>query len=107
MMLALPRLNGRAHGVTANPMTWAEYSQAWDEPEAMISGTDDGGRGSLVAGLAAMDMAIHSVTREDGSQFFWSRRDSLSGAVRSGELTVPEFTTFLEAMGETVIWPID
>lgn len=107
MMLALPRLKGRTHGVTSNPMTWAQYSQAWDELEAMISGTDGGGRDGLVARLAAMDMVIHSVTREDGSQFFWSRRDSVSGAVRSGELTVPEFTAFLEVMGETVIWPID
>lgn len=105
MMMALPRLKGRAHGVTAAPMAWDEYSAAWDELESIILGTDDGNRATLVPRLAAMDMQIYSATRKDGSAFFWSRRDSISSAVTNGDLKVPEFTSFLEALGEKVVWP--
>lgn len=105
MMLAMPRLKGRTLGVTAVPMTRDEYSLAWDGIRDMISGADGGDRATLVPRLAAMDMQIYAVTREDGSTLFWSRRDSISGAVPGGRLTAEEFTAFLEALGETVVWP--
>ncbi|AIY03007.1 hypothetical protein ART_3408 [Arthrobacter sp. PAMC 25486] len=102
MMLALPRLKGRTHGVTAAPMTRDEYSAAWDEVSDMISSYID--RASLVARLANMDMQIYAITRDDDTTAFWSRQDAIAGAAANGDLTVPEFTQFLEAMGEKIVW---
>lgn len=106
LMMALPRLKGRAHGVIAAPMTRDEYSSAWDEVNDMITATT-GDRDNLVDRLASMDMQIYAITRDDGTIAFWSRRDVIAGAVTDGDLTVEEFTQFLEALGETVIWPAD
>ena len=50
-------------------------------------------------------MMIHSVDRADGSVVMWSRRDTIAGAAARGHLRVEEFTTFLEAMDEAIIWP--
>lgn len=104
MMMALPRLAGRAHGVTATPMTRDEYSWAWDEVNDMIT-APTGDRASLVDRLASMDMQIYAITRDDGTTAFWSRRDVIAGSVVAGDLTVEEFTQFLEAQGETITWP--
>lgn len=105
MMLALPRLKGRAHGVSALSLSADEYSQARDAVDDMISGTGGGDRAALVTRLAALNMEIYSVIREDGSSTFWSRRDTILHAVQTGAMTTTEFKAFLEVMGETVIWP--
>ncbi|BCW44604.1 hypothetical protein [Arthrobacter sp. StoSoilB5] len=61
----------------------------------------------LVEVLAQMDMSIHSVQREDGTQFLWSRRDSIASAAKHSDLSMKEFAGFLGAMGEKIVWPED
>ncbi|WP_171059429.1 hypothetical protein [Arthrobacter crystallopoietes] len=52
-----------------------------------------------------MDITIFSVQGEASGPFLWSRRDAISMAAARGELSVKDFQSFLEAMGETVNWP--
>lgn len=107
MMLMLSGLNAhrRPNGVTSVPMSWDDYDRAWDGVVDTVAqaGASDGS--SLVDQLAGLDMTIYSVPRKDGTRFLWSRRDAIAAAVARGELSVEEFAAFLEAMGETIIWP--
>lgn len=50
---------------------------------------------------------IYAVQPEDGTQFLWSRRDSITTAAKHGDLSVSEYTAFLTTMGEKVVWPED
>jgi hypothetical protein len=97
----------RSNGVAGGALSWDDYDRAWDGVVDVIARERSSDGLGLVAELAGMDMTVHSVARKDGSQFMWSRRDAIGGATARGELGVTEFAAFLEAMGETVIWPED
>lgn len=107
MTLALTALDPRRrlHGVASVPSSVEDYEQARDAVADAIAQGRSTSRTDLVAELAGMDMAIHSVTRETGEQFLWSRRDVIARAAVRGDLSAEEFAAFLEAMGEKVVWP--
>lgn len=105
LMLSALSPRRRPHELAAIPMSYQEYDQAWDGVVEKIEQARSSHEPGLIEELTKMDMAIHLVTREDGTQFMWSRRDGIAGAAARGELSVEEFSSFLGAMGETIIWP--
>ncbi|AUI52921.1 GIY-YIG nuclease family protein [Arthrobacter crystallopoietes] len=96
---------GRGHGVVAVPLSFGEYQREREGLANKIAQTPPPHRSTLIAELAGMDMTIYSMKPETGAPFMWSRRDGIASAVPRGELSVEEFTSFLELMGEKVIWP--
>jgi hypothetical protein len=107
LMLAAINPRSRSNGIAPVPLSWEDYQRARDSVTNAIAQARPSVGSNLVAGLASLDMTIHSVAREDGTRFMWSRRDTVANAARNSELSVEEFATFLEAMGETIIWPED
>lgn len=109
LMLMLTGANPRVrtHDVSAEQMSRDDCRQAAAEVAELIDQLGSSNQSSRVETLAGLDMRIYSVPREDGSRVMWSRRDSIAGAVTRGDLSVEDFAAFLEAMGETVIWPKD
>ncbi|MCW2134997.1 GIY-YIG nuclease family protein [Arthrobacter sp. VKM Ac-2550] len=105
LMLTALSPRSRTHGVVSVPLSFEEYERERVGLASKIAQTPPPHRSALIAELAGMDMTIYSVTPETGAPFMWSRRDGIAGAVPRGELSVEEFTSFLEAMGEKVIWP--
>jgi hypothetical protein len=102
---ALLPTRSRVHGVASVPLSFEEYQREWDGLANTIAQTPPSHRSTLITELAGMDMTIYSVKPETGPPFMWSRRDGVASAVTRGELSVEEFTSFLELMGEKVIWP--
>lgn len=98
---------GRTHGVVSTSLTYAEYERERDAVHDVISRGRSTDAPGLVEVLAQMDMSIHSVQREDGTQFLWSRRDSIARAAKHSDLSMREFAGFLGAMGEKIVWPED
>ena len=98
---------GRTHGVAAATLAYGEYECARDSVRDVIAVERKADGPALVSALTQMDMSIHSVQREDGTQFLWSRRDSISSAAKYGYLSVQEYAEFLTTMGEKVVWPED
>jgi hypothetical protein len=107
LMLTALNPRSRSHGVASMPLSWDDYDRARAGVVDAIVQPRTSARSSLIAELTSLDMTVYSVARKDGSQFMWSRRDAVAGAALRGELSVEEFAAFLEAMGETVIWPED
>lgn len=107
LMLTAINPRNRANGVASVTLSWEDYDRAWDGVVDVIAQSRSSCGSSLVDVLASLDMTVYSVERKDGSQFMWSRRDAIAGAAVRGELSVDEFAAFLEAMGETIIWPED
>lgn len=101
--LASPR--SRAHGSAVGVMTWDAYQAAIDSIEQVIGQSRAVSDETHADELAALDMTVFIVSREDGSEFMWSRRDGIRQAARRGKLSVEAYSRFLEAMGETVVWP--
>ncbi|MDO5863442.1 MULTISPECIES: GIY-YIG nuclease family protein [Paenarthrobacter] len=95
----------RTHGVGTASLSLKEYERERDAVHDSGAVDRSAAEAGLVEVLAAMDMSIHSVQREDGTQFLWSRRDSIASAAKCGDLSVQEYVAFLEAMGEKVVWP--
>ncbi|GAA4054313.1 hypothetical protein GCM10023063_48650 [Arthrobacter methylotrophus] len=106
LMLSAIKPRGRSHGVLPVPLSWEGYEQVWDGVVNLIAQASSPGP-DLVAELARLDMTVHTVSGKDDSRFMWSRRDGIASAVVRGELCVENFAAFLEAMGETIIWPED
>ncbi|WP_369744460.1 GIY-YIG nuclease family protein [Paenarthrobacter sp. AMU7] len=97
----------RTHGVASASLTYEEFEGERDKLDDAIALERSAAEPGLPSLLAQMDMDIHSVQREDGTQFPWSRRDSIAAAARHGDLSVLEYAAFLTAMGEKVVWPED
>lgn len=105
LMLTAANPRSRTNGVAVVSLSLEGRKLAREEVAMVIARARSTDGSGLVAGLAGLDMTIYSVENEDGSSFMWSRRDAIAGAAARGELSVEEFAAFLEAMGETVIWP--
>ena len=105
MMAALAGPRSRHHGGVIPSMSWEDYRSERDRIAEMVERSQVAGQLRSIAELASLDMGVFSVSREDGSLFTWSRRDAIRGAARRGELSVDAYTQFLEAIGETVVWP--
>jgi hypothetical protein len=95
----------RSNGLVAVPLSWGDFDQARDGVASVVAQRRPSNDPGLVAELAGMDMTVYSVARKDGSLFMWSRRDAIAGAAARGDLSAEDFAAFLEAIGETVIWP--
>lgn len=105
LMLTALSPRSRTHGVSSASLSYEEYERERDGLANKIAQSPPSHRSTLMAELAGMDMTIYSIEPETGPPFMWSRRDGIAGAVTRGELSVEEFTSFLESMGEKVIWP--
>lgn len=103
MALSIPR--GRNHEPATVPLSYEDYEEAWQEIANLITQAGVSPRQDLVARLAGADMTIYSISRDTGGSFMWSRRDSIRGAAARGELSVDEYSAFLTAIGERVVWP--
>lgn len=101
LLLSAASPRSRANGLETVPMTLAEHEQARAEVSDIVSRAD----ATLVAELSNLDMTIHLVVRQDGKSVPWSRRDAISSAAVRGKLSMEDYRAFLEAMGETIIWP--
>lgn len=100
---ASPR--GRSHGTVGQPCTASYRAETWDQVERIVQAPRGDGSVGLIDALSSLDMTIYTHTRDDGSTSIWSRRDFITSAVIRGDLAVSEYSTFLEHMGEQVIWP--
>lgn len=100
---ASPRI--RSHGVPARSMELDDFYQEDDSLTSLIAESRSSAEPNVGSKLASLDMSIYSVSRPDGTRFFWSRRDSIRGAAARGDLSVDDYVEFLTALGETVIWP--
>lgn len=99
----IPR--NRLHGRVSLPLSYEDYEEAQEEIENLVTQADASTRTGLSTQLAGMDMTIYSVQRKSEGQFLWSRRDSIAHAAGLGKLSGEDFSAFLTAMGEQVIWP--
>lgn len=97
----------RTHGVASGSLSFEELERERDAVHDAVALERSTAEPGLVEVLAGMDMSIHSVQREDGTQFLWSRRDSIATAAKRGDLGLDEYVAFLTAMGEKVVWPED
>lgn len=97
----------RSNDVVALPSGREDYEQAWDGVKDVIGDARMTPDVSVVSELASLDLGIYSVERQDRPIFMWSRRDMIAEAAKRGDLSTEEFAAFLEAMGETIIWPED
>lgn len=91
-------------GVAGIERTIEAREAAWDDVEAVVNCGD---RSDVVAKLAAMDMTVYMTAHPSGSMVFWSRREIIASQARCGALSADDFEAFLEAMGETMVWPED
>ena len=105
LMITAASPRGRSHGTVAHPCTSAYRAEAWNEVERIVQAPRGDSSSGLVEALSSLDMTIYTHTRDNGSTSIWSRRDFITSAVVRGDLTVSEFSRFLEHMGEQVIWP--
>lgn len=105
LMLTALNTRSRTHGVVSVPLSYEEYQRERDGLADTIAQAPSSHRSNLITELAVMDMTIYSVKPETGAPFMWSRRDGIASAVPRGELSVEEFTSFLELMGEKILWP--
>ncbi|MGO4145731.1 hypothetical protein AB4Y77_11645 [Paenarthrobacter sp. YAF11_1] len=87
--------------------SYEEYEREWDSVREAIVLQRSAGEQGMTSMLAQMDMSIHTVQREDGTEFLRSRRDSIPTAAKRGDLGLEEYVAFLNAMGEKVVWPED
>ena len=97
----------RTHGVVSTSLTYAEYESERDAVHGLIALERSAADPGLIEVLAQMDMSIHSVERKDGTQFLWSRRDTIAKAAKHDDLGVQDYAAFLKAIGEKVVWPED
>jgi hypothetical protein len=95
----------RSHAVHARSMELDDCYREDDSVTRLIEGSRSSAEPNVGSRLASLDMSIYSVSRPDGTRFFWSRRDSIRGAAARGDLTVDDYVEFLTALGETVVWP--
>lgn len=105
LMITSMNPRSREHGIASPSLTFGEYEEARDSIMDTISRAETQWEGGLATALAAMDMTIYSVKSETGEPFIWSRRDAVGRAAARGELSVDDYAAFLEAMGETIVWP--
>lgn len=97
----------RTHGVGSTSLTYTEYEHERDAVHSVIALERSAADPGLIEVLAHMDMSIHSVQREDATQFLWSRRDAIARAAKHDDLSVQDYAAFLKALGEKVVWPED
>lgn len=105
LMLSAVSPRTREHAVVAVPSTPAEYEMAKYEVSHVITTARGNGRGGLVEALSSLDMTIYLTPYDGGDSHLWSRRDLIAWAAARGELSVSEFASFLESMGEHIVWP--
>lgn len=105
LMLTSINPRSRGHGIASRSLPFGDYEEARDSIMDTISQAETQREVGLAAALATMDMTIYSVKPEAGEPFLWSRRDAVSRAAARGELSVEDYAAFLEAMGETIVWP--
>lgn len=97
----------RTHGFVSASLAYKEFERERQSVCDVIALDRSATEPGVVTTLAQMDMSIHSVLREDDTTFLWSRRDTIARAAKHGDLSVQEFTAFLTALGEKVVWPED
>lgn len=105
LMVALSIPRDRNHELATISLSYEDYEEAWQEIANLVSQAGVSPRRDLVAQLADTDMTIYAVRRDVGGPFMWSRRDSVRGAAARGELSVKEYSDFLTAIGERIVWP--
>lgn len=105
MMLPLPILGARSRTLVsaAGVLTIDEYQKADDEASAVVADLSVGGTNAM-ANLISLDTSIFSVSRGDGSQFMWSRRDTVIRAAKRGDMTTDQFAEYIDGIGGHVIW---
>jgi len=103
-MAVSPR--NRAHIGPATILARDAYESAVEHIVQVIARPRPAGEEGLASELAALDMTVFVVARDDDSEFMWSRRDAIRRAVRRGDLSIEDYELFLSAMGETVVWPL-
>lgn len=101
LMLTAANPRKRSNGITSVPMTWEQHEHERQAVKDIIKSGGD----NLVDELASLDMTIYAGLDEDGDSFMWTRRDAISGAAAQGKLSIEDYQAFLEAMGESIIWP--
>lgn len=106
MMAAFLKPRSRQHGSTVASLSWNDYESEISRISEVIRCSQTTGEVTGGDELASFDMGVFSVSREDDSQFMWSRRDAIRRAASSGELSLDVYAQFLEAMGETIVWPV-
>lgn len=105
LLVALNSPRSRTHGPGVVELSYQDYELAYDQIGCLVQKVPGPSRSGLVSQLVGMDMTIYSVFREDGERFLWSRRDAIRGAAVRSELSVDEYSAFLTALGESIIWP--
>ncbi|MBF4595616.1 GIY-YIG nuclease family protein [Curtobacterium flaccumfaciens] len=96
--ILLTGARARDHALTATPATPEEYRAARDVIKDHVEAARHDAT-SPVPLLAALDMGIRVEVDQDGRQHFWSNRDLVGAALRSGLLTAAEFEEFLTRLG--------
>lgn len=104
--ILLTGARARDHALTAVPATREEYQAARDVIRDHVEAARQDAT-SPVPLLAGLDMGIRVELGQDGRPHFWSNRDLVGDALRSGLLTAAEFEEFLTRLGETVVWPVE
>lgn len=102
-MAVSPR--NRTHIGPATILAREAYESSVEHIAQVIARPRPAGDEGLASELAALDMTMFAVARDDGSEFMWSRRDAIRRAARRGDLSTADYELFLNAMGETVVWP--
>lgn len=104
--ILLTGARARDHALTAVPSAPGEYWVARDVIKDHLEAARQGAT-SPVPLLAGLDMSIRVEVDQDGGSHFWSNRDLVGAALRSGLVTAAEFEEFLTRLGETVVWPAE
>lgn len=102
-MVVSPR--NRAHIGPVTILAREAYESAVEHIAQVIARPRPADDDGLASELVALDMRLFVLAGDDGSEFMWSRRDAIRQAARRGELSIADYELFLEAMGETVVWP--
>ncbi|MHA7284607.1 GIY-YIG nuclease family protein [Arthrobacter sp. TMS2-4] len=105
--VALSNPRARTHEIEEMALSYEDYEAATDQIRDLAAQSTPSLRPDLVSELAGLDMTIYSVRREAGESFLWSRRDAVRSAAVRGELSVEEYSAFLTALGEDIIWPAE
>ncbi|MBT1609705.1 GIY-YIG nuclease family protein [Curtobacterium poinsettiae] len=104
--ILLTGARARDHALTSIPSAPGEYWVARDViRDHLVAARQD--TTSPVPRLAGLDMSIRVEVDQDGRPHFWSNRDLVGAALRSGLVTAAEFEEFLTRLGETVVWPAE
>lgn len=104
--ILLTGARARDHAFTAVPSAPGEYWVARDIIKDHVEAARHNAT-SPIPLLAGVDMGVRVEMDQDGRSHFWSNRDLVGVALRSGLITGAEFEEFLTWHRETVAWPVE